>query len=69
MRYQITEHADYVRAVIGDGADASEFARFYSELQSLCALRGFDRALVVVRPEGAVPVSYTHLTLPTIYSV
>ena len=55
MHYQITEHPDYVRAVIGDGADASEFARFYGELQSLCAVRGFDRALVVVRPEGAVP--------------
>jgi len=55
MRYQITEHADYVRAVIGDGADADEFTRLYSELQSLCALRGFDRALVVVRPEGMVP--------------
>ena len=55
MHYQITEHADYVRAVIGDAADADELARFYSELRTLCAVRGFDRALVVVRPEGTVP--------------
>ena len=55
MHYQISEHSDYVRAVIGDGADADEFARFYRELQALCAVRGFDRAMVVVQPEGTVP--------------
>jgi hypothetical protein len=55
MRYQITEHRDYVRAVIGDDADGVEFERFYRELQALCAARGFQRALVVVRPEGTVP--------------
>jgi hypothetical protein len=55
MRYQITEHGDYIRAVIGDAADAEDFASFYKELQTLCKVRGFDRALVVVLPEYAVP--------------
>jgi hypothetical protein len=55
MRYQITEHGDYVRAVIGDAAGAEDFASFYRELQTLCTVRGFDRALVVVLPEYAVP--------------
>lgn len=55
VRYQITEHGDYIRAVIGDAADAEEFASFYKELQTRCTTRGFDRALVVVLPEGNVP--------------
>ena len=55
MRYQITEHGEYVRAVIGDAASTEEFADFYRELQTLCTVRGFDRALVVVLPEYAVP--------------
>jgi hypothetical protein len=55
MRYQITEHGGYIRAVIGDAANTEDFASFYKELQTLCALRGFDRALVVVLPEYAVP--------------
>lgn len=55
MRYQITEHGDYVRAVIGDAAGTEDFAAFYKELQTLCTVRGFDRALVVVLPEYAVP--------------
>ena len=54
MRYQITEHGDYVRAVIGDAAATEDFASFYKELQTLCTVRGFDRALVVVLPD-AVP--------------
>ena len=55
MRYQITEHGDYLRAVIGDAAGPEDFAAFYKELQTLCKVRGFDRALVVVLPEYAVP--------------
>lgn len=55
MRYQITEHGDYIRAVIGAAADTEEFAAFYKELQTLCTARGFDRALVVVAPGDPVP--------------
>ena len=55
MRYQITEHGDYIRAVIGEAAAIEDFASFYKELQTLCTVRGFDRALVVVLPEYAVP--------------
>ena len=29
----------------------------------------FSAALCVAAPDGTIPVSYTHLTLPTIYSV
>jgi hypothetical protein len=57
MHYQITEHGNYLRAVVGDGADLEEFASFYRELQARCLVRGFERALVVVRPEEAVPGS------------
>jgi hypothetical protein len=53
VRYQITEHGDYIRAVIGDAAAIEDFASFYKELQTLCTVRGFDRALVVVLPEYA----------------
>ena len=55
MRYQITEHGDYLRAVIGADAATDEFVEFYRELQQRCATRGLDRALVVVLPEAAVP--------------
>jgi hypothetical protein len=55
MHYYFTEHVDYIRAVIGDGADAEEFANFYRELQRRCTTGGFTRALVVVLPESAVP--------------
>jgi hypothetical protein len=55
MRYQITEHGDYVRAVIGDAAGTEDFAAFFRELKILCTVRGFDRALVVVLPDYAVP--------------
>ena len=55
MHYHFTEHGDYLRAVIGDGADAEEFASFYRELQTRCATSGFSRALVVVLPESDVP--------------
>ena len=55
MHYYFTEHGDYLRAVIGDSADADEFASFYRELQTRCASGGLDRALVVVLPESAVP--------------
>jgi hypothetical protein len=55
MRYQITEHGDYVRAVISDAAQVEDFAAFYKELQARCAERGVDRAMVVVLPESAVP--------------
>ena len=55
MHYQITEHGDYLRAVIGDGADSEEFASFYRELQARCMVRGFERALVVVLPESEAP--------------
>jgi hypothetical protein len=55
MHYQITEHGNYLRGVIGDAADPEQFASFYRELQARCASRGFDRALVVVLPEGDAP--------------
>jgi hypothetical protein len=55
MHYEITEHGNYLRAVIGEGADLEEFASFYRELQARCMVRGIDRALVVVQPEEAVP--------------
>lgn len=55
MRYQITEHDDYIRAVIGDAAVIEDFASFYKELQTFCSVRGLHRALVVVLPEYAVP--------------
>ena len=55
MHYQITEHGDYIRGVIGDAARVEDFAAFYKELQTRCTIRGFDRALVVVQPESAVP--------------
>jgi hypothetical protein len=55
MRYQITEHGDYIKAVIGDAADLEDFETFYKELQTLCTVRGFKRALVVVLPEYGLP--------------
>lgn len=55
MRYQFTEHGDYVRAVIGDDATLDEFVQFYRELRTQCTDRGFDRALVVVTPGAADP--------------
>jgi hypothetical protein len=55
MHYYFTEHGGYLRAVIGDGADAEEFASFYRELGTRCASGGFRRALVVVIPESQVP--------------
>lgn len=56
MNYYFTEHTGgYMRAVIGDAADAEEFARFYRELRTRCASGGFRRALVVVIPENQAP--------------
>jgi hypothetical protein len=55
VHYQITEHGDYLRAVIGDAAGVDDFAGFYRELQVRCAGRGLDRALVIVRPESEMP--------------
>lgn len=55
MHYQITEHGDYLRAVIGDAAAVEDFVALYKELQTRCTIRGFDRALVVVMPESAAP--------------
>ena len=54
MPYKITEHKEYLRAVIGDEASTEEFAALYRELKTRCAANAYDRALVVVRPEGAV---------------
>lgn len=55
MHYQITEHGNYLRAVIGDSAGVEDLMSFYKELQTRCTIRGFSRALVVVQPESAVP--------------
>ena len=55
MHYEITEQGNYLRAVIGDAADMSDFAAFYLEVQKQCAIRGLDRALVIVTPEEHVP--------------
>jgi hypothetical protein len=48
MRYDITEHGDYIKAVIGRGASLEDYVQFYQALKLRCAERGFDRALVVV---------------------
>lgn len=55
MPYQITEHQTYLRAVISDSAPLEEFVAFYRELRALSTDRGFDRALVVVTPNGETP--------------
>ena len=55
MHYEITEHGNYLRAVIGDTAGTADFTDFYREVQKQCALRGLDRALVVVKPDEDVP--------------
>jgi hypothetical protein len=55
MHYQITQHGNYLRAVISHAADLEQFAKFYLEVQKRCANLGLDRALVVVLPEGDVP--------------
>jgi len=55
MRYEISEQGDYLRAVISAAAGHEDFARFYREVQARCAVRGIDRALVVVKPEREVP--------------
>lgn len=55
MHYEITEHANYLRAVIGDVGGLEDFVSFYLELQTRCTTGGFVRALVVVRPEHDVP--------------
>ena len=54
MRYQISDHDHYLRAVISEDASTDEFAALYRELQTRSTTRGYDRALVV-QPEGAVP--------------
>ena len=55
MHYDITQHGNYLRAVIGDAANTEDFAGFYREVQKRCAQLGLDRALVVVRPDHEVP--------------
>jgi hypothetical protein len=55
MHYEITEHGTYLRAVIGDQAGLEDFLGFYREVQARCAIRGFDRALVIVKPEHGIP--------------
>jgi hypothetical protein len=65
MRHQITEHGQYLRAVISDDASPDEFASLYRELQARCASRVCSRALVVVRPESAVPRSERLMTFAT----
>ena len=46
MTYRITEHEDYLRAVIADDASTEDFAALYRELQMRCAHAGYDGALV-----------------------
>jgi len=55
MHYEITQRGTYLRGVIADTASTQEFASFYLELQTRSAALGFDRALVVVRPEHEAP--------------
>ena len=55
MHYEITEHGDYLRGVIGDKATLDDFTGFYHELKRRCSERGCNRALVVVLPEDATP--------------
>jgi hypothetical protein len=54
VHYEITQRGNYLRGVIGDTASTQEFASFYLELQTRSTALGFDRALVVVRPEREV---------------
>ena len=54
MPYEITQHKDYLRAVIADDASTDEFAALYREMRTRCADAGCNRALVVVQPEGSV---------------
>src|SRR5680860_1825152 len=62
------ETAHAMRVPFADFHDAAHPA-FEDEMHAIrrVALRGNDVALVEVQPL-AIPVSYTHLTLPTIYS-
>jgi hypothetical protein len=53
--YQITEHGNYLRGVIGDESSIDDFMAFYKELQHRCRQCGCDRALVVVVPANATP--------------
>jgi hypothetical protein len=55
MPYQLTQYPEYLRAVIGNGATADEFASFYRDVQLRCAELGLERALVVVVPGDEVP--------------
>jgi len=55
MRYHISEHGVYLRAVISGDAAPEEFASLYRDLQRRCASSGCARALVVVRPESLMP--------------
>jgi hypothetical protein len=60
MPYQLSKHQNYLRAVIGNGATAEDFATLYRELQKRSVELGFDRALVVVVPESEPP-GHEHL--------
>jgi hypothetical protein len=55
MPYQLTQYPTYLRAVIGHGATADEFATFYRAVQARCVELGLERALVVVAPGDEVP--------------
>jgi hypothetical protein len=55
VHYEITQPGNYLRGVIADTATMQEFASFYLELQTRSTALGFDRALVVVRPDKEMP--------------
>ena len=60
---------DYI-AFVNDGfASQQKYAEVAGQLGPLDLLEPKDRYAKVIEMLGHMPVSYTHLTLPTIYSV
>ena len=63
-------HVERVRAHLDAGADVNERDEEGVTALHWAAINGHDDCCRLLLARGAdVPVSYTHLTLPTIYSV
>lgn len=62
MPYRFTDHAEYIRAVIGDDASQEDFVALFREMRVLCATRGVDRGMVVVSPGGGSIPTFEHLS-------